>query len=379
MKKVALLTNFIPPYRIPLFRALSAQVDHLQIMINTPMEPNRTWAVQWSGMNVTLLKSWMFSYRWKHQQGFQEKMYFHIPYNLLNELNRFSPDVIVSSEMGARTVQAVLYKMLHRRVKLVVWATLSEYTEIGRARWRKTLRAWILNHTDAVVVNGESGARYIAQFGVAPEAIIRMPGIIDPSGFSEFDKNDLDLSQVDRRILYVGSLEPRKGLLPFLRCLTDWCQKHPWRMIEFWLAGEGSLANEIQSFERPRNLNLRLLGNVPYASLPQVYHQAHVFAFPSLADEWGMVISEAMAARLPVLGSIYSQAVEELVADGETGWVFHPDDENEMYTKLDQSLNASNQQLNQFGSRAQAIIRQQTPEYAAAQMRKAIQAALTAS
>jgi glycosyltransferase involved in cell wall biosynthesis len=31
---------------------------------------------------------------------------------------------------------------------------------------------------------------------------------------------------------------------------------------------------------------------------------------------WGLLVNEAMAAGLPVLGSVYAQAVEELVQDG---------------------------------------------------------------
>ena len=58
--------------------------------------------------------------------------------------------------------------------------------------------------------------------------------------------------------------------------------------------------------------------------MAEVYAKASLFAFPTLADEWGVVVNEAMAAGLPVLGSIYSQAVEELVEDGVSGWVFRP-------------------------------------------------------
>ena len=50
-----------------------------------------------------------------------------------------------------------------------------------------------------------------------------------------------------------------------------------------------------------------------------------VLVFPTLADEWGLVVNEALAAGVPVLGSLYSQAVEELVRDGENGWTFRPD------------------------------------------------------
>ena len=41
-----------------------------------------------------------------------------------------------------------------------------------------------------------------------------------------------------------------------------------------------------------------------------------IFVLPTLADEWGLVVNEAMASGLPVLGSVYSQAAHELCGDG---------------------------------------------------------------
>ena len=67
-----------------------------------------------------------------------------------------------------------------------------------------------------------------------------------------------------------------------------------------------------------------MVGEQEPDALPALFAAADAFVFPTLADEWGVVVNEALAAGLPVLGSVHSQAVEELCAEGETGWIFDP-------------------------------------------------------
>ncbi len=102
----------------------------------------------------------------------------------------------------------------------------------------------------------------------------------------------------------------------------------------------------------PANLRLAFLGRVEYENLAAIYVEAGIFVFPSLADAWGVAVNEAMASGLPVLGSIYSQAVEELVEDGRSGWVFHPDDSAEVYRAIDRSMNTPIAALNEMRENA---------------------------
>ena len=83
-----------------------------------------------------------------------------------------------------------------------------------------------------------------------------------------------------------------------------------------------------------------------FSDLPAVYAECGIFAFPTLADTWGVVVNEAMAAAIPVLGSVYRQAVEELVEDGRNGWTFRPDNPSDTYAVIDRALNACVETLN---------------------------------
>ena len=85
-----------------------------------------------------------------------------------------------------------------------------------------------------------------------------------------------------------------------------------------------------------------------------MYGSCDIFVFPTLADDWGVAVNEAMAASLPVLGSVYSQAVEELVRDGVNGWVSRPDDPAGMQRCLEGAMNTLPADLARMGARGRA-------------------------
>jgi len=240
---------------------------------------------------------------------------------------------------------------------------------------RKLLRRIILHLADAVIVNGESGARYITRLGVAPQKLFRIPQTTDIQLFLSAVPNRP--SGVRHRLLYSGRLVELKGILPFLSNLADWARKNTERRIEFWIAGDGPVRAQLASFPCPENLSLRLLGQVEYDRLPGVYQEAGILVLPTLADEWGLVVVEAMAAGLPVLGSIYSQAVEELVSDRESGWLFRPDNRDSVRKALDQSLHASGECLNAMGAAARRRVQDLTPAAIAERMVAVVDYALT--
>jgi hypothetical protein len=170
---------------------------------------------------------------------------------------------------------------------------------------------------------------------------------------------------VARRLLCVGQLTTRKGLQPFLDVLSEWLEKHTREKCEFWIAGDGPLRGELERFASTPQLQLRLLGSISYEKLPEVYAQGGVFVFPTLADEWGVVVNESLAAGLPILGSLYSQAVEELVQDGLNGWTFRPDHREEMYAAIDRAMAASKEQLDKMRRAGRERICSLTPAYGA--------------
>ncbi len=110
-------------------------------------------------------------------------------------------------------------------------------------------------------------------------------------------------------VVAVGTLEPRKNLG---RLLEAWAgldealrRAHP-----LLLAGGGGWKNDAL-LERAGELEgVRLLGAVDDEDLGVLYSAARVFAYPSLAEGFGLPVLEAMACGAPVLTSNVSALPE---------------------------------------------------------------------
>jgi glycosyltransferase involved in cell wall biosynthesis len=347
--RIALLTNFLPPYRIKVLEQLMDSVGALRIFVSAEMESNRRWNANWGALHVTVQRSISFSSRALHGESFEETRTLHLPYDTFIQLRRYRPDAIIAGEFGMRTIQAAIYKCVFPRTKLLVWATLSTITEKHRGRLRKLIRRLILKVADGVLVNGSSGAAYIEGLGFPRKRIHVVPQATDNEIFAGPAVRADDCVS---KLFYAGQLIERKGLVQFHEQLSKWCSLHPNRKISWTLVGTGPLRKAVEAWECPANYALNLMDEVPYSELPAQYHRADIFALPTLADEWGLVVNEAMIAGLPVLGSVYSQAVDDLVAEGQNGWRFRPDHSDEVFEALSRALDCNRETWNAMRAKA---------------------------
>ncbi len=368
--RVALLQNFVAPYRVLFYERLAARLTAFRVLVSTPMESDRGWAVEWGTLDVVVQRNLTLRRPYRDSLGFSRELQIHVPYDTIPRLWRFNPDAVISVELGARSLQAVLYKLLRPRVRLLIWCKLSEHSERNWGRARMLLRRFIFAHADAVLVNGESGARYVAGFGVADAVIHRINQPVDVSRFAAVPRQrDEGLAS---RILVAGTLTARKGLVPFAEALAAWARAHPERAVGLWWLGDGELAAPLAALALPANLTQRFCGAVPYAEMPGYYAQCDLLAFPSLLDEWGLVVNEAMAAGLPVLGSVLAQAVTELVEDGQTGWAFDASAPGAMADAIGRALDTSPERMASMRAAARRRIARLTPDSAAARIAAAL-------
>jgi hypothetical protein len=78
-----------------------------------------------------------------------------------------------------------------------------------------------------------------------------------------------------------------------------------------------------------------------------------------------------------VLGSRFSQAVEELVQEARNGWIFSPDQPKQLDAVLDRALSCPPANLLRMRQAARLSVLHLTPELAAGRMLDAIQMALS--
>lgn len=320
--RVVYLTSYLPPYRVSFLEAVQRALPGLTVLLSTHMERNRQWQPEWGTLDVRVQRSFSFTHTWQQPGRFRERWQRHVPWDTPWQLWRLAPDVVVSHEMGARSALSALYRIAHRRSRLILWQTISEHTELNRPRYLLPLRRSLIRHSDALIANGASCVRYLETLGADPAAMAVIPYGVDTTLFSPAVESSPDT--LHWRLLYVGRATELKGLDPFLAQLSRYARTAAGTTFTLTLVGGGGPGAPL-SEPLPDNVLLESRAHVPYEALPPLYRAADLTVFPSLADEWGMAVAESLACGTPVLGSLYSQAVEELVTHGRNGWTFYTD------------------------------------------------------
>ena len=359
--RVAFVTHALSPHRLALMECVAENVADFRVFLSQAEDKLHNFPLQTGRLAVTLQRSLNWEHRFKNVHGYSDVSHVHMPYDTYQQLKRYGPDVVITTELGLRSILAALYRRRNPEVKLIVWATLSQRTEATRGRVRAWIRRWLVAKVDMVFVNGRGGEQYIRDIGyTGPLALV--PYAIDEAPFRTVEYEP----QPDTfRLLYTGQLIARKGLPAFCSILAAWCRAHPATQVTFTIVGDGEERGAIEAVLTPANLSITVFHRVQQHVLVQFHERADIFAFPTLGDEWGVVVNEALIAGRPVLGSRHSQAVTELVRDGDNGWTWDPDQDGSLYEVLSQVFSCTVDNLKTMSENARALVACVSPQVVA--------------
>jgi len=332
--KLALLVNMIAPYRLPLCSALADQFNLL--LLHGGKEANRdTWSSLEDALpNATVVRAWGWQIRHaKKLNGvvFDEK-FIHITPGFLWRLLRFRPDVIISNEMGFRSLIALLYATVFRKPAWIWWGgTLHSERNIGWSR--KVVRKIIALWASHWVTYGQTSTEYLLSLGVKRERILQSQNGIDEERFKE---NAEPAWAIEPRpvVLYVGQFIERKGVSSLIDAAAA-LQKEG---HEFSLLLVGSGRDKLTIQQRAEALGLKNIyfqPPQPPEKMPSVYRSADLLVFPTLEDVWGLVANEAILSGIPVLCSKYAGCAPELFTSEN---IFSPEDLTEFTQKLREAI-----------------------------------------
>ena len=177
------------------------------------------------------------------------------------------------------------------------------------------------NLCDAVIAPSETVADLLLRRGVTvPVAVI--PTGVDLKVFAGADgpayRRAAGIPESAFVVGHVGRLAPEKNMGFLADALVGFLARHPGR--RFLLVGEGPSKEPLLATFAGHGLSERVhLGGVLQGrELASAYNAMNVFAFASLTETQGMVLTEAMAAGVPVV-AIDAPGACEVVRDGENG------------------------------------------------------------
>jgi len=125
----------------------------------------------------------------------------------------------------------------------------------------------------------------------------------------------------------------------FISAAAEVCKQH--RDAKFLICGDGPMRNELEQLTETKKLteNVRFLGWKSKIELAALMRSARVLVIPSVtardgdSEGLGIVMLEAMACGLPVIGTLHS-GIPEAIVDGENGFLFEEKDYIELSKKI---------------------------------------------
>lgn len=204
-------------------------------------------------------------------------------------------------------------------------------------RFAVELATGYANLCDQVVAPSQSIAAILKQRGVeAPVEVI--PTGVDTARFAEGDggrfRRAAGIPDDAFVVGHLGRLAEEKNLSFLSRAACLYLQENPG--ARFLVAGSGPYAEDIRKTFTREGLadRLHMAGVLEGQKLVDCYAAMDVFAFASLSETQGMVLTEAMAAGVPVV-AVDANGVREVVVDRENGRLLPREDLRPFVEALD--------------------------------------------
>lgn len=187
--------------------------------------------------------------------------------------------------------------------------------------YRKTLGRLTM-HADCVIAITEYEKKWIERFFRPRRIEIVPPGLNSTIRrkipYNIFHKRGL---QGKRIILFAGRICYGKGVDVLIKAFSRIVPKHPDTILAISGQDFGDQAAFVKLAAK-LNVTERIvwLGEIPYPDLVSAYQNATIFCCPTLYENFGIVLAEAMASGLPIVSTNFS-AVPYVVPKDEAGFL----------------------------------------------------------
>jgi glycosyltransferase involved in cell wall biosynthesis len=255
--------------------------------------------------------------------------------DLLEVLKEFRPDII-QVEQGAKSLGYAQFITYNRLLKLkaknvfFTWWNLPYEVKFPLS----ALERYNLNHTDGVVVGNQDGATILRDHGYKGAMTVLPQLGVDEQLFCPQNvldlREELGIEPQEFVVGFVGRFVEEKGLMTLAKALQGLGDR-PWRWL---LLGRGPLREPLEAWAKEQGLadKLTFVESVPHDQVSRYINLLDTLLLPSETtyrfktlssvgwkEQFGHVLIEAMACRVPVIGSDSGEIPHVI---GESGLVF---------------------------------------------------------
>lgn len=279
-------------------------------------------------------------------------------------LDSVKPDSVFIPGYGTSLARNALLWSLHNNVPAVLMSDSNSWD--SRRLWHKELaKSKIISCFSAALAAGTPQADYLKDLGFPADRITLGYNAVDNDYFStncnrlRATSTPSDHQLPERYLLVVTRLVEKKNLSRLILAYKLYCHNNM-QPLPLVIAGDGPLRFQLtqQLDDLSLSNNVHMPGFVEYDQLPYYYAFADLCILPSLVEQWGLVINEAMASGIIVALSDRCGCATDLIEDGITGFRFNPTSITDIAEAIeravshagrDKIINNASDRINQWG------------------------------
>jgi phosphatidylinositol alpha-1,6-mannosyltransferase len=206
----------------------------------------------------------------------------------------------------------------------------------GIEAWRPTshkLANQLASTADSVIsVSRLSATRFASWSGFSADRVFILPNCVDTDRFRPQARDPLLIKRYDVAsgpvIMTTGRLEAAersKGIDEVLTAMPLLLKRFP--TLKYIVVGEGSDRARLEGFAQRMGISKHVIfaGRVPESQIVAHYNLADAYVMPSTGEGFGIVLIEAAACGVPVIGSL-ADGSQEALLDGRLGELVDPRD-----------------------------------------------------
>jgi glycosyltransferase involved in cell wall biosynthesis len=281
----------------------------------------------------------------QHFNGTDFSVKLPAPFLLSEYVDDFRPDIIHSHHpfllgntalrLAARREVPLVYTF-HTFYERYVHYLPGGETE-GWKRFAVTLAAGYANLCDHVIAPSRSVAEELVRRGVTTPIDV-IPTGVDAAAIARGDgpafRAAHGVPAGAFAVGFVSRLAPEKNLEFLCGAVLEFLARRD--KAWFLLAGTGPSEEELKAriAESPARGRVLFLGNLEGDELHGLYNAMDAFAFASQTETQGLVVTEAMAAGVPVV-AVSASGVSDVVRDGRNGRLLAREDREDFVGALE--------------------------------------------
>lgn len=277
-------------------------------------------------------------------------------FKLKREVKRIKPDIVHGHDLGINGLVATL---MRRRTAVlitvfgVVWVETLTYRGV-----RRILRMLIDDTTEMHILKNADILTVITPYvrnTIKP--IFKGEIHVIPAGIK--DKwYDIESKEKRDRLLFVGGIEPRKGLEYLMMAMKYIRAEVP--NVTLDVVGrirKKKYFNELKDILKRDGTTdcVKFLGLMDEGELEREYAECSIFVLPSQEESQGIVLVEAMALGKPCVATNVG-GIPDVVPDGEAGFLVEYGDPEALAEKII-ALLKDDRLRKGFGERAEEVAR----------------------